>query len=251
MDENERYMAIMTDIFYDVPRQGPGSLDSMTRVIKACKGVPDKPFVLDLGCGTGTHTLELAQKIDGHVIAIEFIERFVDELRMKSRQLNLGDRIQAQVGDMSALDFQPNSFDLIWSEASAYSIGFVNALVYWHQFLKPEGYLAVSELVWLKDNPPEAIQAFWADEYPDMQSVEKVQLLFAQNGYEIVEQFTLPDDDWWLYYKPLEAKLPKLYEQYHADTFALDIIKGLEVEIDMRRRFSEWYGYQFFVGKKV
>ena len=53
------------------------------------------------------------------------------------------------------------------------------------------------------------------------------------------------------YYTPLEAKLPSLYDKYAGDENALSMIELTKREMDMRRRFGTWYGYEFFVGRRV
>ena len=67
-------------------------------------------------------------------------------------------------------------------------------------------------------------------------------------GYEIKAHFTLPDADWWdHYYGPLQAKLPALYEKYADDKEALGVVDMTAREIEMRKRFHEYYGYEFFI----
>jgi hypothetical protein len=68
-------------------------------------------------------------------------------------------------------------------------------------------------------------------------------------GYEPLGHFILPDDAWWQhYYTPLEAKLPLLSERFADDEEALGVIAMTRREIEIRRRFGDWYGYAFFVG---
>ena len=69
-------------------------------------------------------------------------------------------------------------------------------------------------------------------------------------GYELIGHFTLPDDSWWKhYYTPLEAKLPSLAQKYTDDNTALEIVEMTRIEIDMRRRYAQSYGYEFFVAQ--
>ena len=63
---------------------------------------------------------------------------------------------------MADLPFADASFDLLWSEAAAYSMGFFAALAAWRRLLVDGGRLAVSELVWLDRDPP--AEAFERDE---------------------------------------------------------------------------------------
>lgn len=249
LDDHNRVMEIMADIYGDLPRQAPGSPASTLKAFSLCTDLPQHPRVLDIGCGTGAQTIILANALDGTIIAIDLMESFVEKLASEATDLGLADKIQVQAADMGNLGFHPQSIDLIWAEGSAYSIGFSNALGKWREFLKPRAYLAVSELVWLRADPPQEVKSFFADEYPDMKHVDAVPAIFNDNGYELLEQFTLPDECWWLYYNPIIAKLPQLREQYAEDELALSIVEAIDVEIAMRRRFSDWYGYQFFIAR--
>ena len=78
----------------------------------------------------------------------------LDALVARSVEAGLGERITPLRADMAALSFAPARFDLIWAEGSAYIMGVANALRAWKAFLKPHGYLALSELLWLTDDPP-------------------------------------------------------------------------------------------------
>ena len=48
-------------------------------------------------------------------------------------------------------------------------------------------------------------------------------------------------------YDPISAKLPSLKEKYKSDEEKLRDIACREVEIDMFRKYSEVYGYVFYV----
>ena len=69
------------------------------------------------------------------------------------------------------LPFEPSSFDVIWSEGAIYVIGFEAGLAKVKEYVKPGGYVAVSEAVWLAENPPQAAVEFWK-EYPEIDSIE-------------------------------------------------------------------------------
>ena len=93
---------------------------------------------------------------------------------------------------------------------------------------------------------------FFTKEYPAMAGRATIAAVIRESGYEPVGDFTLPDSAWWEdYYTPLDAKLPSLKEKYERDQVALGVIAMAEAEIDMRRRFGQSYGYQFFVARKV
>ena len=252
MDEDARLVDVFLDIQRGLPRQGPGSDDSTLRALSLCRGLPERPAVLDIGCGPGMQTLALANALNGPVTAVDLHREYLDELTDRAGAAHLADRIETLQADMGDLPFPPNSFDLIWSEGAAYIIGVANALAAWRDFLKPGGFLVVSDMVWLRPDRPADAAAFFADGYPAMTDIDTNLTIVKDRGYEPTGHFTLPDSDWWdLYYTPLEAKLPALREKYAGDDSALGVIEMTEREIEIRRRFGDCYGYAFFVGRKA
>jgi ubiquinone/menaquinone biosynthesis C-methylase UbiE len=251
--ENQRLFKIFLDVQRGLPRQGPGSDESTLKALSLCTGLPERPAVLDIGSGPGMQTVALAKALaDGHITAVDICQEYLDKLKERAKAAKVAERIDIFVRDMNALPFPPRSFDLIWAEGSAYIMGFEKALVAWKRLLKSGACLAVSELVWLKPNPPAEVAAFFSREYPAMSDAETIVSTIKISGYEPLGHFTLPDAAWWeSYYTPLEAKLPSLYERYTGDEDALSIIEITRCEIEMRRRFGSWYGYEFFVGRRV
>ena len=131
-------------------------------------------------------------------------------------------------------------------------MGVRDALKAWRPLLRHPGYVAFTELVWLDENPPSKVAEFFGNEYPAMTGIQEISEVVCESGYEPVGDFTLPDSAWWDdYYTPLVAKLPSLKDKYKADEEALRVVAMSEAEIEMRRRFDSWYGYHFFIARKV
>ena len=252
MDGDARLFEIFLDVQSGLPRQGPGCDDGTRRALALCRGLPDRPAVLDVGCGPGMQTLVLAEALNGVVTAVDLSPAYLDQLRDRVEAAGLAARIEILAGDMTALPFPAQRFDLIWSEGAAYVMGFAQALAAWRPLLKPGGCLAVSELVWLEADPPSEAATFFGDEYPAMTDIETNLNNLRACGYEPLGHFTLPDDAWWRhYYTPLEAKLPDLTEKYAGDEEGLGVIDATRREIEMRRRFGQCYGYAFFVARNA
>jgi 2-polyprenyl-3-methyl-5-hydroxy-6-metoxy-1,4-benzoquinol methylase len=60
----------MPEFFYQVfeflPRQGPGCTGATRKVWFCLPPLPDGAQVLDIGCGSGTQTRDLASALDRH-----------------------------------------------------------------------------------------------------------------------------------------------------------------------------------------
>ena len=252
-DDNQRLLEIFLDVQRGLPRQGPGSDESTLQALSLCSGLPERPAILDVGCGPGMQTLALAQTLTGsRITAVDIHQEYLGELKERAKDASVAEHIDILTSEMAALPFPPQCFDLIWSEGAAYIMSFDKALVAWKRYLKPGGCIAVSELVWLQPHPPAEVKAFFGREYPAMTDVESIVATFRASGYEPLGHFTLPDPAWWAsYYTPLEAKLPSLNQKYAGNEDALGIIENTRSEIDMRRRFGSSYGYEFFVGRRA
>jgi SAM-dependent methyltransferase len=237
-------MEVFFEIHQDLPKESPGG-DEYTR--QAFQMLPQlyQPNILDIGCGPGAQTLELARLTDGHITAIDTHQPFLDRLQAQATALGLRDRITCLNRSMFALSFPEATFDLLWAEGSIYIIGLERGLKQWHPLIKPGGFLVVSELVWLQSKPPKTIQAFWEENYPEMRTLEEVLNLIAGCGYDLIGHFTLPEKAWWNYYLPLQAKIDYLCALYNNNLEALAVINNEQLEIEMYKKYHDWYGYEF------
>lgn len=123
-----------------LPRQSPGSEATTRHLLSLCGPLPDRPRVLDLGCGPGPSALLLAAEAGDRgadVTAVDLNDGFLDELRTAAAARGLADRVHAVKADMADLPYPDGSFDLLWSEGSAYNIGFASALARWKRLPHP------------------------------------------------------------------------------------------------------------------
>jgi SAM-dependent methyltransferase len=242
---------VFFDIFKDLPRQGPGNNLSTKRAIDLIKDLPAHPTILDIGSGTGTQTFQLAHHIGGSIYALDKHAPYLDQLMKKADRLGYSDCIQVVHGDMAELEFEQAFFDLIWAEGSIYIMGFEEGLNYLMKFLKPLGYLAVTEISWLEDNQPEDLMAFWEQEYNGMNSIQDNLQVIAKSGYRLIDYFILAPVAWWDgYYSPLENRLAALRKKYLENDQALELIEFVQLEIDLYRKYPEYYGYVFYIMQK-
>jgi ubiquinone/menaquinone biosynthesis C-methylase UbiE len=242
---------IFSEIHRDNPREGPGSFESTQKAYSVLRNLPDHPCILDIGCGPGKQTLDLAKISPGSIYAIDTHEYYLKQLQQKIHDVDLSQRIFAITCDMRSLAFEREYFDVIWAEGSLYVMGFEAGLIGWKPYLKPNGYLAVTELTWLKPDPPQVVEQYWRTGYPAMKTKEENLALIRKANYTLIEYFVLPDNAWWDdYYCPLEEKVAGLKIKYTTDPEALEVLQAEEQEMEMHRRYSEYYGYVFYIMQK-
>jgi len=251
-EPTSRFWEIFFDLYEGLPRQGPGNRTCAEKALGLCSDLPSTPAVLDLGCGVGGQTLHLVALLPGAIItAIDSHAPSIERLRATVAKRGFAERVRPLVGDMAHHGLPPENFDLIWSEGALYNIGIENALRVCYGLLRPGGYLAFTDAVWRKENPPPDVKASFDLDYPTMGRVPDVLAVIAKTALSLVEHFTLPDEAWWDdFYTPMERRIEKLRDKYVGDAEALAVLEQLAEEPELHRRHSDYYAYEFFVTRR-
>ena len=96
--------------------------------------------------------------------------------------------------------------------------------------------------------PPAECAGFWEEEYPAIRDVPSRLATIESSGYETVGHFTLPPSSWWDdYYRPLQENLSPFLERHRGERAAQELVGRVQREIDVWRRYSSYYSYEFFV----
>ena len=152
---------LICDFFSNMERQGPGSPEATLKALSFVDGLTDESFIADIGCGTGGQTMVVAGHVPGRITGIDLFPGFIDIFNRNARQLGLQDRVKGIVGSMDALPFGEEELDMIWCEGAIYNIGFERGLKEWRKYLKPGGYIAVSESSWFTDELRKSMTSGW------------------------------------------------------------------------------------------
>ncbi len=236
------------EVHNNLPREGPGDNESTKKAYLMLPDLPKNPAILDVGCGPGMQTIQLAKLTRGEVYALDFHQPYLEQLIEKAREEKVAKKIELVKGSMFSIGFLNSSFNLIWSEGAIYIIGFEKALKEWKPLLKPKGYIVASHISWLKPNQPQELKQYWEKNYPAIKTVQENLESITNAGYQIVNHFVLPEKSWWNnYYTLIEAKLPDLRNKHKGDEEALSYLAIEELEMDMFRRYSDFYSYVFYI----
>ena len=207
-----------------------GRLIKYTREAYRMLPILDKPRILDIGCGSGVATMELARLTQGEIIGIDIDQPALDKFTRKVEEGGLTDRVQVINCSMFDMDFADESFDIIWSEGSIYAIGFERGLREWRRFLKPGGFMVVH------------------DEQGNVK--EKLEQI-SDCGYELLGYFILSKETWWTeYFAPLEKLIVESRTRYTDDPKILEELHQAQGELDMFNKNPEHNSSVCFVMKK-
>ena len=99
---------IFYEIFEQLHRVGPGNDESTRKAFNAINAdsTLSKPLnILDVGCGTGIHTIQLAKLVDGKITALDNHQAFLDTFQNHLNANRLLNKVDCVKGDMKAMQF--------------------------------------------------------------------------------------------------------------------------------------------------
>ena len=197
------------------------------KLLPKCKNL----HILDVGCGSGVPTIELAKISDGHVTGIDIDATSLNLLQRKIKEIGLNNRLSIIKDSILTMDFPEESFDIIWAEGSIFVIGFEKSIKKWRRFLKTNGFLVIH------------------DENKD--KTKKLGLI-TKYGYGLIAQFELTDNLWRLeYYTPLEQLIQEFRHKYPNDSELNSELNKDQIEIDKCKSDSIVFSSFFVIMQKV
>jgi ubiquinone/menaquinone biosynthesis C-methylase UbiE len=191
----------------------------------------DNPRILDIGCGSGVPTMELAHLCNGQILAVDIDQQLLNSLEEKISEAGLSDRVHTLNCSLFQLDFPDEDFDLIWSEGSISTIGFARGLQEWRRILRPGGFMVVHD-----------------EEKGLSEKCEQI----SHSGYHLIGSFVLSGDTWWReYYVPLEKYITEIRRDYSDNPEVISFCDTEQREIDMVKANPGQYGSVFFIMQKT
>jgi SAM-dependent methyltransferase len=242
---------VLRELYTELGKASPARL-AFTR--KAFQMLPDldHPAILDIGCGQGGPTLELARLSHGQVTGLDIDPAALQELARRAEEEGLSDRVHAIQGSLCDMHFPDEAFDIVWSEGTMYYIGFERALADWRRFIRPRGFLVVQDAVWRRPNPPEEIRTCEQLAYPGMQTAAEYSSKVPDHGFSLLGHFVLPEEFWTAdYVVPALARIHALRIQHAGDEAAQKALDGEERAAEVCRKHSAWYGTVFLIMQKA
>ncbi|MBN1986823.1 MAG: class I SAM-dependent methyltransferase, partial [Prolixibacteraceae bacterium] len=243
---------LICEYFSGLERQGPGSPEITLKALSFIEPLNHQSRIADIGCGTGGQTMVLALHTQGQITGIDLFPDFIDLFNSNACKLNLQERAKGIVGSMDNLSFQNEELDLIWSEGAIYNIGFERGLNEWRDFLKTGGCVAVSEVSWFTETRPAEINEFWMDAYPEIDTIPNKVAQMQKAGYIPLATFVLPENCWTEHFYAPQVPVQKAFLKKHkGNKTAEEFIANQRHETQLYDKYKAYYGYVFYIGKKI
>ena len=190
----------------------------------------DKPRILDIGCGSGTPTIELSRLCNGEIVGIDIDQEALDEFARKIEKQGLSDRIKAMNQSIYNTNFPNESFDILWDEGAVHIVNPKRALKECQRILKPGGFFVLGEAIkWLNN----------------------VSQKFPKFGFKLVDKFLLPEEYWWKeYYDPLEKSINNLGKR-EFNSKELEELKRHRMEIEMVKKNPKEFDCGYYIYQKI
>lgn len=242
---------IIREFFSNSERQAPGSPEETLKALSFIDGLTEKSKVADIGCGTGGQTMVLGQNTSCEITGIDLCPDYIEQFNRDAQSKNLQNRVKGIVGTMKNLPFQEEELDLIWSEGAIYNIGFKQGLSQWRKFLKQGGYIAVTENTWFSEDRPAEIQDFWQKAYPEIDTIPNKVAQMQEAGFLPIATYVLPESVWLDYYNWQTLRRKFFLKKYKGNEAVEDFIDSQQYEAELYYKYKAYYGYAFYIGKKL
>ncbi len=191
----------------------------------------EKPRILDIGCGSGIPTIELARLSKGEVIGIDIDQAGLDKLTRTIEEKGFSNRMKTMRCSLLEINYPNESFDILWAEGVLNLIGYDKSFKECNRLLKPNGFLVIHDTAAMIKNELGKLPSY---------------------GYKLVNSFSLPEDAWWIeYYGPLEIRINELSKKYKNDPEARAIFKKHQKEINMVKKNPKAFASAFFILQKL
>ena len=189
----------------------------------------DRPRILDIGCGQGVPTMELARLGGGEVVGIDIDETALTRFRQRLEQSDVSDRVTVHRCSLFDSGLIAESFDVLWEEGVLHLLEPARSFIECHRLLRPEGFLVMHEkLVWF----------------------EAVQQRLPGWGMVLEDRHLLPWHFWWTDYgAPLERRVREFRES-HGDAAGSPELTRYANEVAMIKADPDQFDCGFFILQK-
>jgi SAM-dependent methyltransferase len=205
---------------------------------------------LDLGCGYGEGTCNLASEFRCRVAAIDLSRENIDSGRQIAVERGVSHLIDFISGDLLTHDFGKDKFDLILAEGGIFSfVGRRRGLELANSLLLPSGWVAFSDLILLSEEiPPEVLSTFEDSTY-HYETEASYRKLVREAGFSQNLICLVPQSGWDNYYAHMARRLED-DKGFFADR-RIKLAFHKEIDVFYRMEAFKYIGYLVCMARKT
>ncbi len=213
-------------------------------------GLNEKSKILDVACGNGIASINLAKKFGCQAVAVDIEKSFIDEGKALAKEAGVADKIEFIVSDFNKLSFKKSSFDMIIAEGGALSyIGRSSGLKKVYGLLKKNGYIEISDLIMKSKHLSKNLEEAFTSGEMDIENEEYFRSMLKMNHFEIMFCSYIAQQYWSNYYENIKQNLKNRKGPFSDKNFR-DTLEN-EMEVFHKQKGIEQLAYLFIVAKKT
>jgi ubiquinone/menaquinone biosynthesis C-methylase UbiE len=166
----------------------PGGRAATEQLLKrAAIGADSK--VLDVGCGVATTAVTVAERFGADVTAVDIEPLMLERAQRAVETAGAHDRVDVQQGDILALDFSDDAFDVVIAEAVTMFVDRARAARELIRVCRPGGRVLATEFMWRRPPSDEAREAFLGQVCPGLRfdTAEDWMRIYTEAGLSSIE----------------------------------------------------------------
>lgn len=146
----------------------PGGRAS-TEALLARAGITESSRVLDVGCGVATTPIRIARDYGAQVTAVDIAPLMLERAEANVRAAGLTGLVTVGHGDILALPFGDDTFDVVIAEAVTMFVDRNRAAAELARVCRPGGRVLATEFLWRRPPSAQAREVFLGQVCPGMQ----------------------------------------------------------------------------------
>jgi ubiquinone/menaquinone biosynthesis C-methylase UbiE len=188
-------------------------------------GINKGTHVLDICSALGGPARHLARKYSCKVTGLDATNKMVAEAVKRTEKEDLTNLISYKLADVLNMDFEPNTFDVVWGQdAWCYITDKKKLIQKSYEVLKPGGIIGFTDWLQVGNLPAgewEALNTFMV--FPYLETLDGYEQLLIKAGFSVLEKEDLTPDfasHCHLYQNKLRTKLKdSIIEHFNDDLF--------------------------------
>ncbi|MBD3314786.1 MAG: methyltransferase domain-containing protein [Chitinivibrionales bacterium] len=205
-------------------------------------GINPAARVLDMGCGYGESSCNIASEFRARVTSVDISEENIEFAREYAVRKAVSHLITFHIGDIMETNLGGEPFDLILAEGGIFSfIGRRRGLALSRSRLAPRGWLAFSDLIFIADKAPGEVLTIFEDDRFHYETEGSYRQLIKEAGFSLEFTCLVPPSGWDNYYAHMARRLED-QKGFFADR-KIKLAFHKEIDVFYRLGGSRYVGY--------